>query len=204
MFPPRWRTCISYSKTYKKQQALAAKLRDKKESESVEKGERRESASTDPSANKLRSVELAANLHISATTSLNSNVELTDNTSPMETTSTSNTKGMTNGDDTPMGEAGDSNHEHERKEELKTPPVVRLFHQKEQTTATTRSQISYKSKLMGDAEKAFDQEFDDLVKEWLREEQELAPTLTEDQQKLLATIPKVSISDEKLKELCRP
>lgn len=68
----------------------------------------------------------------------------------------------------------------------------------------TRCQISYKAKLMGEEEKTLDQDFDKLVKEWLQEEQDLSPQLSEDQRKLVESIPKISISDERLKEMCKP
>lgn len=58
-------------------------------------------------------------------------------------------------------------------------------------------------KLVGANVDDSDKDYEDLVKEWLQEERDLAPQVSEDQRKLLESIPKVSISDDRLKELCR-
>lgn len=57
---------------------------------------------------------------------------------------------------------------------------------------------------MGQEEKAFTQDFDAQMKEWLKEEADITPALTEEQKKLLDSLPKWNMPDERLKELCRP
>lgn len=57
---------------------------------------------------------------------------------------------------------------------------------------------------MEQEEKAFTQDFDAQMKEWLQEEADITPALTEEQKKLLDSLPKWNMPDERLKELCRP
>lgn len=68
-----------------------------------------------------------------------------------------------------------------------------------------RTQISYKAKLLGqDSEATEDRDLAQLMKTWLEEEEETAPALSEDQKKMMETLPKLDINDDKLRELCRP
>ncbi|KAI9078289.1 hypothetical protein K1719_039791 [Acacia pycnantha] len=53
-------------------------------------------------------------------------------------------------------------------------------------------------------EEVFSQELEDQMKEWLCEEKEISTPLTEEQNILLDSLPKLSISDERLMSLCRP
>ncbi|KAI9075393.1 hypothetical protein K1719_042643 [Acacia pycnantha] len=48
------------------------------------------------------------------------------------------------------------------------------------------------------------QELIDQMKEWLCEEKEISPALSEEQKTLLDSLPKLSMSDERLMDLCRP
>ncbi|KAI9085560.1 hypothetical protein K1719_032403 [Acacia pycnantha] len=59
----------------------------------------------------------------------------------------------------------------------------------------TKSQISYKAKLLGRDEKDFNKDLEELMSEWIKEEEE--------QRKLLDTLRKLNISDARLKEFCR-
>ncbi|KAI9118584.1 hypothetical protein K1719_010916 [Acacia pycnantha] len=70
--------------------------------------------------------------------------------------------------------------------------------------AYQRNQISYRSKLLEKEEEAFSQELEDQMKEWLCEEKEISTPLTEEQKILLDSLPKLSMSDERLMSLCRP
>ncbi|KAI9113984.1 hypothetical protein K1719_015235 [Acacia pycnantha] len=70
--------------------------------------------------------------------------------------------------------------------------------------AHQRNQISYRSKLLEKEEEVFSQELEDQMKEWLCEEKEISTPLTEEQNILLDSLPKLSISDERLMSLCRP
>ncbi|KAI9087056.1 hypothetical protein K1719_031017 [Acacia pycnantha] len=67
-----------------------------------------------------------------------------------------------------------------------------------------RNQISYRNKLMEKDEEVFSQELEDQIKEWLCEENEISPPLSEEQEKLLESLPKLSMPDERLKALCQP
>ncbi|KAI9110090.1 hypothetical protein K1719_019131 [Acacia pycnantha] len=67
-----------------------------------------------------------------------------------------------------------------------------------------RNQISYRSKLLEKEEEVFSQELEDQMKEWLCEEKEISTPLTEEQKILLDSLPKLSMSDERLMSLCRP
>ncbi|KAI9118161.1 hypothetical protein K1719_010493 [Acacia pycnantha] len=67
-----------------------------------------------------------------------------------------------------------------------------------------RSQISYRSKLLEKEEEVFSQELEEQMKDWLCEEKEISPTLIEEHKILLDSLPKLSISDERLIGLCRP
>ncbi|XP_028791628.1 uncharacterized protein LOC114747457 [Neltuma alba] len=70
---------------------------------------------------------------------------------------------------------------------------------------TFKSPISYKEKLMGgETQHCEDKDLDGLMIQWLREEEELAPLLIEAEKELLGSLPRLNISDERLKELCRP
>ncbi|KAI9120274.1 hypothetical protein K1719_007307 [Acacia pycnantha] len=70
--------------------------------------------------------------------------------------------------------------------------------------AHQRNQISYRSKLLKKEEEVFSQELEDQMKEWLCEENEISTPLTEEQNILLDSLPKLSMSDERLMSLCRP
>ncbi|KAI9109872.1 hypothetical protein K1719_018913 [Acacia pycnantha] len=70
--------------------------------------------------------------------------------------------------------------------------------------APQRNQISYRNKLLEKEEEVFSQELEDQMKEWLCEEKEISPPLTEEQKILLDSLPKLSMSDERLMGLCRP
>ncbi|KAI9118522.1 hypothetical protein K1719_010854 [Acacia pycnantha] len=70
--------------------------------------------------------------------------------------------------------------------------------------AYQRNQISYRSKLLEKEEEVFSQELEDQMKEWLCEEKEISTPLTEEQKILLDSLPKLSMSDERLMSLCRP
>ncbi|KAI9076185.1 hypothetical protein K1719_041883 [Acacia pycnantha] len=67
-----------------------------------------------------------------------------------------------------------------------------------------RSQISYRSKLLEKEDEVFSQELEEQMKDWLCEEKEISPTLTEEHKILLDSLPKLSMSDERLMGLCRP
>ncbi|KAI9126495.1 hypothetical protein K1719_002091 [Acacia pycnantha] len=67
-----------------------------------------------------------------------------------------------------------------------------------------RSQISYRNKLLEKEEEASAQELIDQMKEWLCEENEISPALSEEHKTLLDSLPKLSMSDERLMDLCRP
>ncbi|KAI9112583.1 hypothetical protein K1719_016506 [Acacia pycnantha] len=70
--------------------------------------------------------------------------------------------------------------------------------------AYQRNQISYRSKLLEKEEEVFSQELEDQMKEWLCEEKEISTPLTEEQKIILDSLPKLSMSDERLMSLCRP
>ncbi|KAI9124113.1 hypothetical protein K1719_005413 [Acacia pycnantha] len=70
--------------------------------------------------------------------------------------------------------------------------------------AYQRNQISYRSKLLEKEEEVFSQELEDQMKEWLCEEKEISTSFTEEQKILLDSLPKLSMSDERLMSLCRP
>ncbi|KAI9127411.1 hypothetical protein K1719_001970 [Acacia pycnantha] len=70
--------------------------------------------------------------------------------------------------------------------------------------AHQRNQISYRIKLLEKEEEVFSQELEDQMKEWLCEENEIYTPLTEEQNTLLDSLPKLSMSDERLMSLCRP
>ncbi|KAI9084889.1 hypothetical protein K1719_033295 [Acacia pycnantha] len=70
--------------------------------------------------------------------------------------------------------------------------------------AYQRNQISYRNKLLEKEEEVFSQELEDQMKEWLCEENEISTPLTEEQKILLDSLPKLSMSDERLMSLCRP
>ncbi|KAI9083724.1 hypothetical protein K1719_034313 [Acacia pycnantha] len=78
------------------------------------------------------------------------------------------------------------------------------MHRDQDKKTPIRCQISYKTKLLGGEEKELEKDFDSLMKECIREEKELTPTLSEEQRRLIETLPEMSMPDEKLKELCRP
>ncbi|KAI9092758.1 hypothetical protein K1719_027555 [Acacia pycnantha] len=67
-----------------------------------------------------------------------------------------------------------------------------------------RSQISYRSKLLEKEEEVSSQELEEQMKEWLCEEKEISPTFIEEQKILLESLPKLSMSDERLMGLCCP
>ena len=56
---------------------------------------------------------------------------------------------------------------------------------------------------MGREEQAFSKELEALMKEWLKEEEETAPILTEEQKILMGNLPNLHMDDKRLKELCR-
>ncbi|KAI9084328.1 hypothetical protein K1719_033670 [Acacia pycnantha] len=70
--------------------------------------------------------------------------------------------------------------------------------------AYQRNQISYRSKLLEKEEEVFSQELEDQMKEWLCEEKEISTPLTEEQEILLDSLPKLSMSNERLMSLCCP
>ncbi|KAI9118546.1 hypothetical protein K1719_010878 [Acacia pycnantha] len=70
--------------------------------------------------------------------------------------------------------------------------------------ASQRNQISYRSKLLEKEEEVFSLELEDQMKEWLCEEKEISLPLTEEQKILLDSLPKLSMSDERLMGLCHP
>lgn len=67
-----------------------------------------------------------------------------------------------------------------------------------------KTQISYKAKLTGEAEEKFDRDLDEQVREWIRGEEDMALKLSEEQKKLLETLPHLKMPDERLKERYRP
>ncbi|KAI9078635.1 hypothetical protein K1719_039384 [Acacia pycnantha] len=67
-----------------------------------------------------------------------------------------------------------------------------------------RSQISYRNKLLEKEEEVSAHELIDQMKEWLCEEKEISPSLSEEQKDILDSLPKLSMSDERLMDLCRP
>ncbi|KAI9116164.1 hypothetical protein K1719_013094 [Acacia pycnantha] len=86
--------------------------------------------------------------------------------------------------------------QNEKAKENNTLPPSHLAYQ--------RNQISYRSKLLEKEEEVFSQELEDQMKEWLCEEKEISTPLTEEQKTLLDSLPKLSMSDERLMSLCRP
>ncbi|XP_054806219.1 uncharacterized protein LOC129308868 [Prosopis cineraria] len=71
-------------------------------------------------------------------------------------------------------------------------------------TDSRPKQISYKAKLIGTEDKKRDLDFEEQFQEWLKEETQCAPQWTEEQQKIIDTLPTVKVPDERLKELCKP
>ncbi|KAI9116808.1 hypothetical protein K1719_012174 [Acacia pycnantha] len=67
-----------------------------------------------------------------------------------------------------------------------------------------KTQISYRSKLLEKEEEVFSQELEDQMKEWFCEEKDISTPLTEEQKILLDSLPKLSMSDERLMSLCCP
>ncbi|KAI9111002.1 hypothetical protein K1719_017877 [Acacia pycnantha] len=60
-----------------------------------------------------------------------------------------------------------------------------------------------RSKLLEKEYEVFSQELEDQMKEWLCEEKGISPPLTEEQKILLDSLPKLSMSDERLMGICR-
>lgn len=57
---------------------------------------------------------------------------------------------------------------------------------------------------MGNESMEVEEDFETLFKEWLKEEEAVAPVLSEERKKIFEQIPKVAMPDEQLKNLCLP
>lgn len=74
----------------------------------------------------------------------------------------------------------------------------------EHATRLHRAPISYKAKLIGREEETFDEDYDAQLRQWVQEEEDTAPLLTEDQERLINSLTNIHLPDERLKDLCRP
>lgn len=78
-------------------------------------------------------------------------------------------------------------------------------HQTPSLVGTHKTQISYKSKLLGEGESlTMEKDYELQMREWLEEEKSLAPLLSDSEKQIVDNLPTVDISDEKLKHLCLP
>lgn len=188
---------ISYTKNFRKLQQLAEKERLLRENQSENKSKVSETVST----------ELTGNMEMELESGL-PHTELAtpppQGGPPTATTQPGNPSAVVDVTDVPMMEFKGTNHPTSQKEDVVMSHSTEPPPSTDRTTIPVRTPISYKSMLVGEDERNLDQDFDELVKEWLQEERTMTPSLSADQMKLLDTIPKVSISDDRLKELCRP
>lgn len=190
-----------YPKFFKKKLPKTGKAKSDCENPSGTGCEKSEAVSMLPSGNNKEGTELVRNEHMASQAAPNLDANMVMEPPSLPDVSMGLENGATT---TPLREVNSPMKQGSSKNEQMAHPSKGTPQMGSQTPTITRSQISYKSKLMGESDAALDKDFEELVSEWLKEEQALAPPLTDEQKQILDSIPKVSISDERLKELCRP